>query len=122
MACEVATLKVSVSIAVAEESSYSVRPGTAFRTKGAVAIAFMLFGTSYLFITSHLTAHMDKVKERVQDVKRIMRALDLPKILPIRHKSKGQFGKMFTSTNSCLLALSYCNFIFGLPEQVRYKP
>lgn len=73
---------------VAEEASYSVRPGTAFRTKGAVAVAFMLFGTSYLFITSHLTAHMEKVKERIQDIKKIVRSLDLPKILPIRHKSK----------------------------------
>ncbi|CAG2062943.1 unnamed protein product, partial [Timema podura] len=74
---------------VPEESSYSVRPGTAFRTKGAVAIAFMLFGTSYLFITAHLTAHVEKVKERIHDVKRIIRSLDLPKLLPVRHKSKG---------------------------------
>ncbi|KAK6642969.1 hypothetical protein RUM43_004471 [Polyplax serrata] len=76
---------------VAEESSLSVRPGMAFRTKGAVAIAFILFGTSYLFITSHLTAHQDKVKERIHDVKRIVRSLDLPKNLPLRHrlKSKG---------------------------------
>nr|CAD7393359.1 unnamed protein product [Timema cristinae] len=73
---------------VPEESSYSVRPGTAFRTKGAVAIAFMLFGTSYLFITAHLTAHVEKVKERIHDVKRIIRSLDLPKLLPVRHKSK----------------------------------
>ncbi|GLG95275.1 72 kDa inositol polyphosphate 5-phosphatase [Gryllus bimaculatus] len=73
---------------VPEEASYSVRPGTAFRTKGAVAIGFMVFGTSYLFITSHLTAHMDKVKERIQDVRKIVRSLDLPKLLPIRHKSK----------------------------------
>lgn len=76
---------------VAEDSSYSVRPGTAFKTKGAVAIGFMLFGTSYLFITAHLTAHLDKVKERIQDVKRIVRSLDLPRQLPVRHKSKGMF-------------------------------
>jgi len=76
---------------VAEDSSYSVRPGTAFKTKGAVAIGFMLFGTSYLFITTHLTAHLDKVKERIQDVKRIVRSLDLPRQLPVRHKSKGMF-------------------------------
>lgn len=80
-----------LNLTVAEESSLSVRPGMAFRTKGAVAIAFILFGTSYLFITSHLTAHQDKVKERIHDVKRIVRSLDLPKNLPLRHrlKSKG---------------------------------
>jgi len=71
-----------------EDDSFSVRPGTAFRTKGAVAISFCLFGTSMLFITSHLTAHQAKVKERVQDVKRIIHALDLPRNLNIRHKNK----------------------------------
>jgi phosphatidylinositol-bisphosphatase len=76
---------------VAEDSSFSVRPGTAFKTKGAVAIGFMVFGTSYLFVTAHLTAHLDKVKERIQDVRRIVRSLDLPKQLPVRHKSKGMF-------------------------------
>ncbi|GLV34574.1 Inositol polyphosphate 5-phosphatase E [Carabus blaptoides fortunei] len=71
-----------------EDASFSVRPGTAFRTKGAVAIAFVLFGTSFLFVTAHLTAHQEKVKERVSDIKRIIRSLELPKALPIKHKNK----------------------------------
>ncbi|KPU77649.1 uncharacterized protein Dana_GF26950, isoform B [Drosophila ananassae] len=72
-----------------EDASMSVRTGSAFRTKGAVAISFCLFGTSMLFVTSHLTAHQQKVKERVSDVKRIINALDLPRNLPnLRHKSK----------------------------------
>lgn len=73
---------------VPEEDSLSVRPGTAFRTKGAVAISFCIFGTSMLFVTSHLTAHQQKLKERVQDVKRIIHALDLPKNLHSRTKVK----------------------------------
>jgi hypothetical protein len=36
-----------------EDASYSVRIGTAFKTKGAVAISFCLFGTSMLFVTSY---------------------------------------------------------------------
>ncbi|KAG8042072.1 hypothetical protein G9C98_000063 [Cotesia typhae] len=52
---------------VPEEDSFSTRPGTAFRTKGAVALAVMLFGTSFLFVTAHLTAHQDKVKERPRE-------------------------------------------------------
>lgn len=80
---------------IPEEDSFSTRTGTAFRTKGAVAIALMIFGTSFLFVTAHLTAHQDKVKERVNDIKRIVRNLDLPKELPIRHKSKGiNFNKL----------------------------
>lgn len=74
---------------IPEEDSFSTRTGTAFRTKGAVAIALMIFGTSFLFVTAHLTAHQDKVKERVNDIKRIVRNLDLPRELPTRHKSKG---------------------------------
>ncbi|CAO1340761.1 unnamed protein product [Diamesa serratosioi] len=71
-----------------EDASLSVRPGSAFRTKGAVAISFCLFGTSFLFVTSHLTAHQQKVKERVQDIKRIIHALDLPRNITLRHRNK----------------------------------
>lgn len=67
-----------------------MRPGSAFRTKGAVATSFMVFGTSFLFVTAHLTAHQEKVKERVSDVKRIVNSLDLPRVLPCKNKSKGK--------------------------------
>ncbi|KAL3272808.1 hypothetical protein HHI36_014268 [Cryptolaemus montrouzieri] len=75
-------------ISMPEDASLSVRPGTAFRTKGAVATCFMLFGTSFLFVIAHLTAHQEKVKERVADVKKIVNSLDLPKNLPCKNKSK----------------------------------
>lgn len=71
-----------------EDDDLSVRPGTAFRTKGAVAISFALFGSSFLFVTAHLTAHQEKVKERVSDIKRIIRSIDLPKNLPCKQRSK----------------------------------
>lgn len=76
-------------ISVPEDASLSVRPGSAFRTKGAVASSFTLFGTSFLFVTAHLTAHQEKVKERVSDVRRIVNSLDLPRVLPCKNKSKG---------------------------------
>ncbi|KAK9885426.1 hypothetical protein WA026_010922 [Henosepilachna vigintioctopunctata] len=75
-------------ISMPEDASLSVRPGTAFRTKGAIATGFMLFGTSFLFVIAHLTAHQEKVKERVSDVKKIVNSLDLPKSLPCKNKSK----------------------------------
>lgn len=71
-----------------EDANLSVRPGTAFRTKGAIAISFCLFGTSFLFVTSHLTAHQQKVKERVSDVKKIIHSLDLPRNLTVKHRNK----------------------------------
>lgn len=76
-------------VSVPEDASLSVRPGTAFKTKGAIATAFMIFGTSFLFVTAHLTAHQEKVKERVSDVKKIVHSLDLPKNLPVKNKNKG---------------------------------
>lgn len=76
-------------VTTSEDSSLSVRPGTAFRTKGAVATSFMLFGTSFLFVTAHLTAHQEKVKERVSDVKKIAHSLDLPRVLPCKNKNRG---------------------------------
>ena len=84
---------------IPEEDSFSTRTGSAFRTKGAVALALIIFGTSFLFVTSHLTAHQDKVKERIHDIKRIVRNLDLPKDLPTRHKSKGILFLVYVITN-----------------------
>lgn len=75
-------------VSIPEESSLSVRPGTAFRTKGAVATSFMVFGTSFLFVTAHLTAHEEKVKERLSDVKKIVHCMDLPKLIPCKNKSQ----------------------------------
>ncbi|KAL0279308.1 UNVERIFIED_CONTAM: hypothetical protein PYX00_000898 [Menopon gallinae] len=92
---------------IAEESSLSVRPGVAFRTKGAVAIAFILFGTSFLFITAHLTAHQEKVKARIHDVKRIVRSLDLPKNLPVRFRIK---SKDVTQNFDCVFWCGDLNF------------
>lgn len=97
---------------VPEESSFSVRPGTAFRTKGAVAIGFMLFGTSFLFVTSHLTAHAEKVKERLSDVKKIVRSLDLPKNLPCRHKNKD-----VTQNFDCVFWCGDLNFRLSQPRE-----
>lgn len=95
-----------------EDASFSTRTGTAFRTKGAVAIALMLFGTSFLFVTAHLTAHQDKVKERVNDIKRIVRNLDLPKELPTRHKSKD-----VTQNFDCVFWCGDLNFRLAQPRE-----
>lgn len=91
-------------VSIPEDASLSVRPGSAFRTKGAVATSFMVFGTSFLFVTAHLTAHQEKVKERVGDVKKIVHALDLPKNVPCKNKSK---GKGHTSCFSQVLFIKF---------------
>ncbi|XP_051171554.1 inositol polyphosphate 5-phosphatase E isoform X1 [Leptopilina boulardi] len=97
---------------IPEEDSFSTRTGSAFRTKGAVALALIIFGTSFLFVTSHLTAHQDKVKERVNDIKRIVRNLDLPKDLPTRHKSKD-----VTQNFDCVFWCGDLNFRLAQPRE-----
>jgi len=43
-------------VAVAEEATVTTRPGpSGIKTKGAVAICFHIFGSSFLFINSHFT-------------------------------------------------------------------
>ncbi|VVC86480.1 unnamed protein product [Leptidea sinapis] len=108
-----------------EDASLSVRPGTAFRTKGAVAISFALFGSTFLFVTAHLTAHQEKVKERLSDIKRIIRSIDLPKNLPCRHRSKD-----VTNNFDYVFWCGDLNFRLGEPraavlrwiEQTQYDP
>lgn len=73
-----------------ESDSHSTRAGSAFRTKGGVAIGFSIFGTSLLFVNCHLPAHAEKVAERERDIKKIFISLDLPKELPIRKKYRGK--------------------------------
>ena len=36
-------------------TDYLLRPGKLIKTKGAIATSFSLFGSSFLFITSHLS-------------------------------------------------------------------
>ena len=69
---------------IPETDSFNSRPGTQFRTKGAVATSFLLFGTSFLFVNCHLTAHQENTKDRIKDFKKINAMLNLPRELPSR--------------------------------------
>jgi len=71
---------------IPEDDSFSTRPGAQFKTKGAVAVGFIIFGTSFMFVNSHLTAHQDNVKDRVRDLKKIYAMLNLPKSLPLKRR------------------------------------
>ncbi|OON14052.1 hypothetical protein X801_10161, partial [Opisthorchis viverrini] len=50
------------------------------RTKGAVAICFILFGTSLLFVSSHFKANPGNLDLRIHDYKEVVRSLNLPKV------------------------------------------
>ena len=81
---------------VPDVDSFSTRPGSQFKTKGAVAVGFILFGTSFLFVNAHLTAHQENTKDRIKDLKKLNAVLNLPKILQTskgKHKARPQFSK-----------------------------
>lgn len=49
------------------------------RTKGAVAISFYFFGTSFLFVNCHLTSDDGRLKDRITDYHKITTSLKMPK-------------------------------------------
>ncbi|XP_064093024.1 inositol polyphosphate 5-phosphatase E-like isoform X2 [Macrobrachium nipponense] len=90
---------------VPEEDTYSLRPGIAYKTKGGVAIGFQFFGTRMLFINSHLTAHEEKQALRIQNFRNICHSLELPRLLPQKHKHKD-----VTHRYDCVFWLGDLNF------------
>ena len=68
---------------IPEEAMFNSRPTVtnSIKTKGAQAISFSFFGTSFLFINSHLTAHQNKSKDRIEEYEKICNSLNLPKNL-----------------------------------------
>ncbi|XP_060083363.1 phosphatidylinositol polyphosphate 5-phosphatase type IV-like [Ylistrum balloti] len=70
-----------------EEDQVTTRAVTMVKTKGAVAVSFSFFGTSFLFINSHFASNRSnqtstdsgKLKERISDFHKINTTLKLPK-------------------------------------------
>ncbi|XP_068105224.1 phosphatidylinositol polyphosphate 5-phosphatase type IV [Hyperolius riggenbachi] len=65
-----------------ESATVTTRIVSQIKTKGALAVSFTFFGTSFLFITSHFTSGDGKVKERIQDYEKIVQGLPLPQTNP----------------------------------------
>ncbi|OTF73246.1 hypothetical protein BLA29_007267, partial [Euroglyphus maynei] len=47
------------------------------RTKGAISLSFNLFGTSFLFINTHLTAHEINLRSRMNQLDKVQQILNL---------------------------------------------
>lgn len=70
---------------IVEEATVSIRIAPqAGKTKGAIGLAFMVFGSSFLVINSHLSPHEENSGLRVNEIKLISSQLALPKQLPLR--------------------------------------
>nr|XP_033816039.1 phosphatidylinositol polyphosphate 5-phosphatase type IV [Geotrypetes seraphini] len=65
-----------------EYATVTTRIISQIKTKGALGVCFMFFGTSLLFVTSHFTSGDEKVYERILDYNKIIETLQLPKSLP----------------------------------------
>ncbi|XP_074655396.1 phosphatidylinositol polyphosphate 5-phosphatase type IV-like isoform X2 [Tubulanus polymorphus] len=83
--CQHGTLHLCVFIkrdlvwycSVPEDACLTTRK--AIRTKGCVGISLTIFGTSFLFLTSHFKPADGRLKERVEDYNKTIKNLDLPK-------------------------------------------
>ncbi|RWS31704.1 72 kDa inositol polyphosphate 5-phosphatase-like protein [Leptotrombidium deliense] len=64
-----------------ESAVYNSRtaPTNIVKTKGAIAISFNLFGTSFLFINCHFPAHERRNRQRLYEYEKICTSLDLPR-------------------------------------------
>ncbi|GAB6021930.1 inositol polyphosphate 5-phosphatase, variant 2 [Chamberlinius hualienensis] len=89
-----------------EEGVILTRQGSMIKTKGAVAIALQIFGTSFLFVNSHLTAHEENVKERISDHEKIKVGMELPRRTPVR----GEITTDVTARFDCVFWFGDLNF------------
>ncbi|WAR31929.1 INP5E-like protein [Mya arenaria] len=76
---------------VPEDDLVQTRAVTMVKTKGAIAIGFQFFGTSFLFINSHFAPGDEKKKERLDDFIKISKHLNLPKQLNVTQRYDSVF-------------------------------
>jgi type IV inositol 5-phosphatase, putative len=78
------------------------------RTKGALSISFSMFGTTFLFINTHLSAHLEKNQDRFSEYDKICRSLNLPRNLkPLK---PSYFSCNVTSRFDCVFWFGDLNF------------
>uniref|UniRef100_A0A1B8XUT1 Inositol polyphosphate-related phosphatase domain-containing protein n=1 Tax=Xenopus tropicalis TaxID=8364 RepID=A0A1B8XUT1_XENTR len=65
-----------------ESATVNTRFFPMIKTKGAVAASFTFNGTSFLFINAHFAAGDSNVKKRVQNYRKIIKELRLPRNIP----------------------------------------
>lgn len=78
---------------VPEEDQVTTRAVTMVKTKGAVAISFSFFGTSFVFLNCHFTSDDGKLQDRVGDFQKINSSLKIPK----NQSQKGDISANFDS-------------------------
>ncbi|CAG2101595.1 unnamed protein product, partial [Medioppia subpectinata] len=100
-----------------DDAFFNNRPSAAnlVKTKGALGISFALFGTTFLFINSHLTAHQNKVKERIEEYMKISEALNLPKNL--RPLNPRYMSRDVTARFDCVFWFGDLNFRLEISGQ-----
>lgn len=68
---------------------------TIFKTKGAIYLSFTIFGTSFLFITSHLSPHCKHFQKRIKELMNIFKKSDMPIKVSLKKKHKGTYSNIF---------------------------
>ncbi|XP_069842926.1 phosphatidylinositol polyphosphate 5-phosphatase type IV-like [Dendropsophus ebraccatus] len=75
-----------------EEAKITTRLFHQFKTKGALGVSFTIFGTSFLFIASHL--RYGSINKRIEDYRSIIQGLHLPRTKG-RNDSAGDVTNQF---------------------------
>jgi len=58
--------------------------------KGAIGITFKLYGASFLFINCHLSSGQSQAKQRNEDIEKIVKEMELPKVRRFHEKKHKQ--------------------------------
>ncbi|CAG2168101.1 unnamed protein product [Oppiella nova] len=69
-------------VSIPEDETHNTRSPCAIpilKTKGAIAVSFRVFGTSFLFINSHFPAHETQCQRRLDEYEKIITSIQLPK-------------------------------------------
>jgi phosphatidylinositol-bisphosphatase len=102
---------------IPEEAVFNIRPAAAnlLKTKGALGISFAFFGSSFLFINSHLSAHQNKLKHRIEEYEKICQSFNLPKNL--RPLNPRYVSKDVTARFDCVFWFGDLNFRLELSRK-----
>lgn len=101
-----------------EDETHNTRSPCAIpilKTKGAIAVSFRIFGTSFLFINSHFPAHETQTKRRLEEYESIITSINLPKnhaLLKTRYITRDLTGRF-----DCVFWFGDLNFRIELTHE-----
>ena len=73
-----------------ENNSILFERSTILKTKGAISLAFIFFGISFIFICSHLTPHQSNLNIRINEIRNSLKKLNSSRLFPLKKSHSGE--------------------------------